>query len=537
MNERRGFRLAFPGIFWLTVFFMLPLLFVLAASFMSSGLSGAPMLPLTLEHYVRTFDTFGVIVWRSLRIALYTTVWCLVLGYPLAFFIATRKSATARLIFLFLILLPFWTNFLVRTYALKSILGPEGIINTLLVNSLVTQPLEMLFTPFAVILGLVYGYLPFMVLPVYAAVERLDFRFVEAAYDLGANDWHTFWRVVFPLTLPGVVAGSMLVFIPSIGSFITPDLLGGTRGLMIGNLIARQFAAQHITLGSAISIVLIVLVLIGVIIYIRYGQERQGRMADTSNTPDTALSAQQPAEMRIDEGKLRRDLFVRKVGKVGLFVTPFASYFFLWAPIVVLIVFSFNDSPSVSVWRGFTWRWYENIFAAGSGGASFTTAKLIESLGNSLIVAFSASFIATVIGTMLALAIHRGNFPGKSVVDALLYVPVVIPEITQGVSLAIFFSIVFDYLQNVTGGERLSLGFGTIIIAHVAFNISYVVIVVRARLATMSSNFEEAANDLGANHFQTFWRITFPLLLPGIMAGAPPGTNALAGRLRRDLFY
>ncbi len=278
MNERRGFRLAFPGIFWLTIFFMLPLLFVLAASFMSSGLSGAPMLPLTLEHYVRTFDTFGVIVWRSLRIALYTTVWCLVLGYPLAFFIATRKSATARLVFLFLILLPFWTNFLVRTYALKSILGPEGIINTLLVNlSLIAQPLEMLFTPFAVILGLVYGYLPFMVLPIYAAVERLDFRFVEAAYDLGANDWHTFWRVVFPLTLPGVVAGSMLVFIPSIGSFITPDLLGGTRGLMIGNLIARQFGGRNnITLGSAISIVLIVLVLIGVVIYIRYGQERQG---------------------------------------------------------------------------------------------------------------------------------------------------------------------------------------------------------------------------------------------------------------------
>ena len=241
-------------------------------------------------------------------------------------------------------------------------------------------------------------------------------------------------------------------------------------------------------------------------------------MADTSR--DTSLSAQQSANMQINEGKLRRDLFVRKVGKIGLFVTPFASYFFLWAPIVVLIVFSFNDAPSVSVWRGFTWRWYENIFAAGSGDASFTTTKLLESLGNSLIVAFSASFIATVIGTMLALAIHRGNFPGKKVIDALLYVPVVIPEITQGVSLAIFFSILFDYLQNITGGERLSLGFGTIIIAHVAFNISYVVIVVRARLATMSSNFEEAANDLGANHFQTFWRVTFPLLLPGIMAGA-----------------
>ena len=241
-------------------------------------------------------------------------------------------------------------------------------------------------------------------------------------------------------------------------------------------------------------------------------------MADTSS--ERALTKQQSAEMEVNQGKLRRDLFVRKAGKVGLLVTPFASYFFLWAPIVVLIVFSFNDAPSVSAWRGFTLRWYENIVSAGSSGASFTTSKLIESLGNSLIVAFSASLISTVIGTMLALAIHRGNFPGKNVIDALLYVPVVIPEITQGVSLAIFFSLVFDYLQSLTGGDRLMLGFGTIITAHVAFNISYVVIVVRARLATMQSNLEEAAYDLGANHVQTFWRITFPLLLPGILAGA-----------------
>ena len=234
---------------------------------------------------------------------------------------------------------------------------------------------------------------------------------------------------------------------------------------------------------------------------------------------DTSLSARQSADMEVDQGKLRRDLFIRRVGKVGLFITPFASYFFLWAPIVVLIVFSFNNAPSVSVWRGFTLKWYENIASASSGEATFVTAKLLESLGNSLIVALSASLIATVIGTMLALAIHRGNFPGKRILDVLLYVPVVIPEITQGVSLAIFFRILFDYIQGFTG-ERLVLGFATIIIAHVAFNISYVVIVVRARLATMSDNFEEAANDLGANHFQTFWRITFPLLLPGIVAGA-----------------
>ncbi len=277
MNRKdyKGFWLGFPGIFWLLIFFSLPLLFVLFASFMSRGTGGAPTLPFTLEHYTRTLTVFGPVVWRSVVIALLTTLTCLILGYPMAFFISTRKSSRLRLLLLFLILLPFWTNFLVRTYALKSILGPEGILNSLLLNlSFIQQPLNLLFTQFAVILGLVYGFLPFMVLPVYAAVERLDFRFVEAANDLGANDWHSFWRVIFPLTLPGVIAGSMLVFIPSIGSFVTPDLLGGTKGLMIGNLVARQFGGRgNIGLGSAVSMVMIVLVLIGVVIYLRFGQE------------------------------------------------------------------------------------------------------------------------------------------------------------------------------------------------------------------------------------------------------------------------
>lgn len=221
----------------------------------------------------------------------------------------------------------------------------------------------------------------------------------------------------------------------------------------------------------------------------------------------------------VDRRKLSRDLWVRRLGAIGLGLSPVVTYFFLWAPIVVLIVYSFNDSASVSVWRGFTTRWYQNIFAAGRGSGTFVTTQLLAALRNSLIVSFSASFIATVIGTMMALAIHRGNFPGKQLIDSLLYVPVVIPEITQGVSLAVFFRILFDFWQTQTG-QRLVPGFPTIIIAHVAFNISYVVIVVRARLATMNSNYEEAARDLGANNFQTFWRITFPLLLPGIMAGA-----------------
>lgn len=271
----RSFALASPAIFWLIVFFLLPLVFVVGSSFLSRGAGGVPVMPPTIEHYTRTFDVFSPIIWRTLGFSLITTLICLVLGFPLAFFISRRKDPRVRLTLLFLVLLPFWTNFLVRTYALITILQREGLLNALLQTlGLTSEPIQMLFTQGAVVLGLAYGYLPFMVLPIYASVERLDMRFVEAAYDLGANDLRAFLKVILPLTLPGVVAGSMLVFIPSIGAFVTPDLMGGTRGLMIGNLIQRQFGGRgNVPLGSAISVVLLVLVFVGVLIYTRYGRE------------------------------------------------------------------------------------------------------------------------------------------------------------------------------------------------------------------------------------------------------------------------
>lgn len=268
--------LAFPGLFWLIVFFLVPLVFVVVSSFFTRGLGGQPTLPATLENYVRTFDVFWPVIWRTLYFSLFTTLLSLLLGFPVAFFISTRPNPRTRQLLLFLILLPFWTNFLVRTYALQTIMGREGPLNALLLNfGVVQEPLTMLNTPFAVMLGLVYGFVPFMVLPIYAAAERLDFRFVEAAGDLGANDFQAFWRVILPLTMPGIVAGSVLVFIPAIGSFITPDLLGGTRGLMIGNLIQGQFRGRgNIPLGSAISVVLMLIVMVGLIVYTRYGERR-----------------------------------------------------------------------------------------------------------------------------------------------------------------------------------------------------------------------------------------------------------------------
>lgn len=226
------------------------------------------------------------------------------------------------------------------------------------------------------------------------------------------------------------------------------------------------------------------------------------------------------SELLINEGSMRRNRAVRRFGQIGLWLNPVFAYFFLWAPIVILVLFSFNDSRSVASFTGFTLKWYNNILNNVMGAErAFSTEIMLNAFRNSLFVGTVATAIATALGAMIALALARGNFPGKKLIDGLLFLPVVIPEITQAISLAIFFKVAFDWIATISG-ERIFPGFHTIIMAHVTFNISFVAIVVRARLADMDPQLEEAANDLGANPWRTFWRITFPLVLPGVVSGA-----------------
>jgi spermidine/putrescine transport system permease protein len=220
-------------------------------------------------------------------------------------------------------------------------------------------------------------------------------------------------------------------------------------------------------------------------------------------------------EVDFDYKKIQRDMLVRKIGKFAFNLNPIFAYFFLWAPILVLVIFSFNNSTSVSAWGGFGINWYNNILF---NTESEFTKGMIKGLQNTLFVGVFSTVIATTLGTMVAMALERGNFRGKKIVDAILYLPVVIPEITQAVSLAIFFKFVFDLWENLTG-NKMNYGFPTIIIGHVVFSMSFVVIVVRARLADMNPRFEEAARDLGANEWRAFWRVTFPLILPGVISG------------------
>jgi len=273
------FGLMFPGAFWLVVFFALPLLVIFVISFMARDELGSPVPPFSLDNYQQAFDSLYLNLFLfSLWISLLTTVVTLLISFPVALYIA-RSPKRWRNILIFLVMIPFWTNFLVRTYALQFLMRANGPINTLLQGlGVIQEPISMLSTPVAVLIGLVYGELPFMILPLYASLEKFDWAMFEAAQDLGADMRRAFLRVMLPMTMPGVLAGSILVFVPSVGSYITVELMGGGKINMIGRVIASQFGvASNWPFGSAISLLLMVVVTIAALVYFRVG--RGERMA------------------------------------------------------------------------------------------------------------------------------------------------------------------------------------------------------------------------------------------------------------------
>jgi len=270
--SRRGFLIGLPALATLTVLFAVPLLVVAVYSLGTRTRTGrTDLTQLDLDAYRRLADPLVLeIVSRSIGYALLTTVICLLVGYPFAYHLATR-APRVRAVLLVLVMLPFWSNFLVRTYAWRVLLGSDGpLVRTLALLGF--DEARLLFTPFAIILGLVYGFLPFMVLPLYAAIERIDHTLIEAARDLHASGWKAFRNVTLPLSRSGIIAGSVLVFIPSFGAYVTPELLGGSRSTMIGSYVVRQFlSARDWPFGSALSVAILAVMLIATTLYFRTG--------------------------------------------------------------------------------------------------------------------------------------------------------------------------------------------------------------------------------------------------------------------------
>lgn len=295
IRERKSLQvsgLMFPGAFWLIIFFTIPLMWVLVISFSSRDELGFPSQPATLDNYrtlvqdirfnpsisiengltIKLFDGLYLnLLWQSIWLSFITTIITLILAFPVALFMA-RLPRKWRTVMLFLVMIPFWTNFLVRTYALLFLFRGNGPIN-LLFQALGLPAINLLFTPTAIIIGLVYGNLPFMILPLYTSLEKFDWTMIEAANDLGANTLRAFTRVMLPLVSPGLVTGAILTFVPAVGSYITVELMGGGRVNMIGRSIAAQFSdTANWPFGSAMALVLMVIVTIAAVLYFRYSR-------------------------------------------------------------------------------------------------------------------------------------------------------------------------------------------------------------------------------------------------------------------------
>ncbi|MCP4333766.1 MAG: ABC transporter permease [Gammaproteobacteria bacterium] len=286
-ETRRNLLLCTPALVVLILAASGPLLVMLFYSFLSPGDYGGVIFQFSTEGWLNVFlvedifdevwrfaDAHLSVFWRSIKLSLMTTIACLVVGFPTAYFIATRPRQS-RNFWLFLITIPFWTNLLIRTFAILEMIRNNGIVNNLLTDlQVINEPIQMMYTDFAIMIGMTYVYLPLMILPLYASMEKLDFRLVEAAYDLYASRYRVLRRVIIPLIKPGIVAGSILVFIPSLGAFVTPRVLGGGKNLMLGNLIELQFGqGRNWPLGAALSITLLCIVMATLLFYVRSAQK------------------------------------------------------------------------------------------------------------------------------------------------------------------------------------------------------------------------------------------------------------------------
>lgn len=253
----RAWALLTPMVAWLVLFVVVPTAILFVYSFCERDEVGGVVFRFTLDNYQRVFDPVYLRIFaRSIGYAGLTTLICVIIGYPMAYYIARAPEARRNQLLL-LVMVPFWTSFLIRTYAWITILKQEGLLNGLLqALSLGTSPLALMYTPTAVVIGLVYAYLPFMILPIYSSAEKLDPALVEAAYDLGAGPLRAFASVIIPLTMPGIAAGTLLVFVPAIGMFAITDLMGGAKVPMIGNVIQNQFMqARDWPFGAALGVV------------------------------------------------------------------------------------------------------------------------------------------------------------------------------------------------------------------------------------------------------------------------------------------
>ncbi len=474
---------ALPLMAWVVLFIVVPMgTMAVFSLWRYHNFDLEPVWNLGNYRAVFTQPVYARVMGRTLAIAGLVTAGCILLAYPFAYFLARRVRRWQGALIV-LVMIPFWTSFLVRTYAWMSILASNGVINAgLRALGLVEQPVQLLYTTTAVVIAGIYLYLPFAVLSIYTSLEKLGPALDEAAMDLGAGPWTTFRRVTLPLSLAGVQAAVIFVFVPTLGLFVTPALLGGANATMIGNLQVTIFKTSlDFALGSAVSFVVLAVALVAVALF--------GRSVDLERVYAGGV------------GQLaRRAAGGPGRGRAGpLHAYAALVYGFLFAPVAFLILFSFSSGAGgVFPPPGYTLRWY---------GEAIDDPWLMASVGNSLLIAVLSAVVAVVVAAPGAYAIVRYRFPGRGFLRQVLIVPLIVPSIMLGFGLLLLFN---------AAGVELSLA--TILIGHATYVLPYAFFVIAAQQYGFDRALEEAAMDLGANRLRTFRRVTLPLMVPGLLA-------------------
>jgi ABC-type spermidine/putrescine transport system permease subunit I len=534
------FALALPAWVWYLVFFLVPLGFI---GFYSLGYKPAGGKAIATDHL--SFDRYSEALKapftetfvRTLRISVIGTLLCLVVAFPIAYFLAVRVSRRWKGVLLALVIVPFWTSFLVRTIAWRIVFAPKGFLsNWLQTIGVRDTPFNFLDSAGAVQLGVVYNYLPLMILPLFVALDRIDPALREASKDLGSGRIRTFLQVTLPLAMPGVVAGLLLVFIPLSGDYITASVLGGLQGNMVGALVASQFqAAQNWARGSAMAMLLIGMVLaaialVAIVALIAKAIVRRRRRIDIEGvelqvrdrtwTPPPPVVAPAgvgaagpvldapvaepgtvaPAEPEARPPRRRRRF---DVSSIGLAVWSVLVYGFLFLPIIYIVIYSFNAGSA-----GWSTQWYPEFW---------NNEQLTQSIKHSLTAAVGSTILAVVIGGLAGVALARR--PGRWRIPflAIVFLVLVTPEIVDAIGYLIWFVRLGGPFAAPVG--PFSNGFIRMWVSHSVFSSAVVALIVRARLAGLDESLEEAAADLGAPPARAFRQITLPLMAPALLAG------------------
>ena len=481
----RGYTLLSPTLLMMVCALALPIFTLVVYSFWSQDYVTIDE-TLTLKNYETFFEKwiYGKLLWKSITMSATVTLINVLLAFPVAYFLAFRIKKN-HMTWLILIQLPFYTSYLLRVLAWKIMLGNNGVINSTLVDlGFIQGPLEfLLYSRFSVILTFVHGWAAFAILPIYLSLSKIDNSLLEAAADLGESPVRTFLRVTLPLSMPGVAAAALIQFIPTVGEYVTPMMVGGPKGIMIGQIIAAQFGpANNFPLGAALTIIMMITITIIALTFIWLSQRGTVKRREM----ETVLAAKPSTSA---EGRLFGVLFCYVI----------LYLMFLYIPSLILPIFSFNDSIQMALpLKGFTLKWYLEIP---------DRPGLLTALGNSFKVAFPVAIVSTTLATIAAKTLTRYRMPGQSAALGFILLPMVMPGIILAVGLLVFVKAV---------GMPLSLW--TIGIAHVVFTMPFSTLVVRSRLEGLSKSLEESALDLGENGWMTFWRVTFPLIMPAVGA-------------------